>query len=157
LICHTPTVDWDLSVDQQPFSSSLTMKNIKKWCMRDQLLLLTAIPALWQYSVASIEALDLLYWEMRAILYWHTATAIKMASKEGAFFHCCCVSCHHGGHQGNIEQVVAQTQHPEASSVAMDMLHWAMQAALHPRIHMAIKMASKGGTFVPLLQFCNRP
>jgi hypothetical protein len=51
-----------------------------------QLLLLTAILARWWRLVASSEALDLLYWEMGAVLYRCTATAIKMASKVGAFF-----------------------------------------------------------------------
>jgi hypothetical protein len=40
----------------------------------------------WQHPVASVEALDLLYWAMRAVSYWCTAMTIKMASKYGAFY-----------------------------------------------------------------------
>jgi hypothetical protein len=35
--------------------------------------------------VASIEALDLLYWEMCVLLYQRTTMAIKIASKNGEF------------------------------------------------------------------------
>jgi hypothetical protein len=54
--------------------------------MRDRLLLLAAILAQSQHSVVSSEALELLYQAMQALLYWRTATALKMASKVGAFF-----------------------------------------------------------------------
>jgi hypothetical protein len=50
------------------------------------LLLSAVILAQWQQPVASNIALDLLHWEMHAVLYRLTATAIKMASKVGAFF-----------------------------------------------------------------------
>jgi hypothetical protein len=109
--------------------------------MRDRLHLLAAILAQWWGPVASSEARDLLYWAMQVVLYRCTAMAIEMASKVGALFHRCFVSCCPGGHRGNMEQVVAQWWHPVAFQVALDMLHWAIQAALHPCIHMAIKMA----------------
>ncbi len=111
-------------------------------------LLLAAIFSQWWCPVASTKALDLLHQALRAVLYRRTAVAIKMASKVGAFFHCCFVCCCPGGCWGNTEQVVAQWQCPEASSVALDMLHQVIQAALHPCIRMAIKMACNGGAFV---------
>jgi hypothetical protein len=50
------------------------------------LQLLAAILARWQRLVASKKALNLLYWAICVVLYWHTATAIKMASFFGTFF-----------------------------------------------------------------------
>ncbi len=82
------------------------------------------------------------------VLYRLTTTVIKMASKVGAFFLCYCVSCCLGGLRGSTEQVVAQWWHPEASGVALDMLHWAIQAALQPCIYMAIEAACNRGAFV---------
>jgi hypothetical protein len=122
--------------------------------MRDQLLLSAAILAQWQHKVASSEALDLLYWAMQAVLHQRTAIIIKMASKVGAFCCCCCcVSCCPGGRQGNTEQVVARWRRPEASGVALDMLHWAIQTAFHSHVRMAIKMAQDGGAFVCFVDF----
>jgi hypothetical protein len=72
-----------------------------------------------------------------------------MANFLGVFVDCCLFACCPGNRWGNTEQVVAQWQHPEASSVALDMLHWALRAALHPLICMAIETTSKGGTIVP--------
>jgi hypothetical protein len=83
--------------------------------------------------------------------------AIEMASKVGAFCHCFFVCCCPGGSWGNMEQVVAQWWHPEASCVAPDMLHWALQAALQPRICMAIRTARDGGAFVCLVDFVINP
>jgi hypothetical protein len=80
-----------------------------------------------------------------------------MATFLGVFVDCCLFACCPGGHRGNMEQIVAQWRRPEASGVALDMLHWAIQAALHPRVRMAIKTTSKGGTFVPHCQFCHQP
>jgi hypothetical protein len=71
----------------------------------------------------------------------------KMASKVGAFFLCCCVSCRAGGRWGNTEQVVAWWWCLEAYGVALDMWHLAIQAALHPPICIAIEMACNGGAF----------
>ncbi len=107
--------------------------------------------------MASSEALDLLYWAMQAVSYRRTATAIKMASKVGAFFCRCFVSCRPGSCRGDTEQVVAQWRHPVASQVALDMLHWAIQAALHPRVRMAIKMAQDGDAFVCSVDFVINP
>ncbi len=117
--------------------------------MHDQLHRLAAILAQWQHPVASSEALDLLLWAMHTVTYRRITMAIEMATKVGVFLHRCLFCCCPGGRWGNTEQVVAQWQHPEASGVALDMLHQAIQAALHPHVHMAIKMASKGGIFVP--------
>jgi hypothetical protein len=54
--------------------------------MHDQLHLLAAILAQWWHPVASPKALDLLHPAMCTVLYWHTAVAIKMASKVGPIF-----------------------------------------------------------------------
>ena len=77
--------------------------------------------------------MDLLLQVMRAVSYWHTATAIKMASRVGALFHHCFVQCcpSTSSCQGNTERVVAFWRHAEASGVAVDMLHWAMPSVLH--------------------------
>jgi hypothetical protein len=52
-------------------------------------LLLPAIPAWWHQPVASVVALDFLYWAMRAVSYRGTTTAIKMASKYGGLSVIC--------------------------------------------------------------------
>jgi hypothetical protein len=52
-----------------------------------------------------------------------------------------------GGHRGNTEGVVAQWQHPVASRVALDKLHWLMNTAYHQRICKAIEMGRNGGRF----------
>ncbi len=104
--------------------------------------------AQWWHPVASSEALDLFYRAMGVVLYRHIAMAIKIASKVGVLFDCGFVDCRPGGRRGNTEQVVAQWQLPGASSVALDLLHWAMPGALLQCICMAIKMACDRGTFV---------
>jgi hypothetical protein len=75
------------------------------------------------------------------------AMAIKTASKVGVFIHGCLFACCPGSHWGNTEQVVTQWQCPVASGIALDMLHWAMLFISHRRITMAIKTASRSGTF----------
>ncbi len=63
------------------------MKKLRKnWCSFDRNTLLEQILARWRRPVASIESLDIRHWAMRAVLYRHTTTAIKMASEVGAFF-----------------------------------------------------------------------
>ncbi len=79
--------------------------------------------AQWWHPVASSEALDLLYWAMRAVLYRRTAAAIKTASFLGVFVDCCLFACCPGGRWGHTEQVVAHCRRPVASGVALDMLH----------------------------------
>jgi hypothetical protein len=74
--------------------------------------------------------------------------AIKTASKRGVFFHPCLFACCPGGHWGNTEQVIDQRQHPGASSVALDLLHWVMPRLLLQRVRMAIEMACDRGTLV---------
>jgi hypothetical protein len=125
------------------------MKKLKKnRRMLDRLQLSAAILARWRHPVASTKALDLLHWKMCAVLYRRTAAVIKIAIKVGAFFHSCFVCCRPGGCRGNTEQVLARWRHPEASSIALVMLHQAIQEALHPCIRMAIKMACNRGAFV---------
>jgi hypothetical protein len=43
---------------------------------------------------------------------------------------------------------LAKLRHPEASSEALDLLHWAVHAVLYRGTIMAIEMASKVGPFV---------
>ncbi len=118
----------------------------KKQGRLDRLQLLVAILVQWQRLVASNKALNLPYRAMCAVLYRRTATAIEMASLLGTFFHHHFVCCCPGGRWGNTEQVVARWQHPVASGVALDMLHWATCFLLHRQTAMAIKMANNGGT-----------
>ena len=67
----------------------------------------------------------------------------------------CCVDYCHGGHQGNTERVVARWQRSVASGETLVMLHWAMNAVLHRRTTMAIKLTYDGGAFVRCrLLFC---
>ncbi len=100
----------------------------KKRCSHDPIMLLGIILAQWRRPMASSEALDLLYWWMRAVTYQRIAIAIKTASFAGVFVDCCLYACCPGGRWGNTEQVVAQCQHPVASGVALAMPHWAMPA-----------------------------
>ncbi len=65
------------------------------------------ILAQWQCPVASIEALDLLHWAMRAVTYQRIAIAIKMAIFARVFVDCCLYACCPGVRWGNTEQVVA--------------------------------------------------
>jgi hypothetical protein len=115
------------------------MKKLEKNQGRlDQLQLSAAILPQWQHLVASNKALNLLYRAMHAVLYWRTATAIKLGSLFGTFFCHPFICCCSGGRWGNMEQVVAQWRRPVASGVALDMLHWAMRIVLHPRTAIAI-------------------
>ncbi len=68
-------------------------------------------------------------------------------------FHHYFVACCTGGHWDNTEQILAQWQGPAASSVALNMLHQVMPAALHPRVRTAIKMAHNRCAFVHHCQF----
>ena len=61
--------------------------------------------------------------------------------QSGHILHRCFVCCGPGGRRGDTEQVVARWQHPVASGIALDMLHWAMPSVSHHRTTMAIKMA----------------
>jgi hypothetical protein len=53
--------------------------------------------------------------------------------------------------------MLAQWQHPVASSEALDLLHWAMCAVTYRRIAMAIKMATFLGVFVDCCLFACCP
>ncbi len=88
--------------------------------------------------MASSEALDTLHQVMHMVTYPRIAMAIETTGKVGVCVHCCVFACCPGGRRGNTEQVVAQCQLPGASSVSLDMLHWAMPGALLPRICMAV-------------------
>ncbi len=59
----------------------------------------------------------------------------------------------HGGRQSNMVWILAQWWRPVASSVAMDLLHWAMHTSPHQYITMAIEMASKGRVFFDIVDF----
>ncbi len=79
------------------------------------------ILAQWWRPVASNEAADLLHWVMCAVTHWCITMAIETASKADIFVDCCLFACCPGGCRGNMEQIVAQWQHPVASDVALDM------------------------------------
>ncbi len=104
-------------------------------------MLLAAILAQWQHSVASREAQDLLHQAIHVVLYRRTATAIETASFVGVFVDCCLFACCPGSRWGDTEQVVTQWRHPVASGVALDMLHWVMPSVLLRRTAVAIKTA----------------
>jgi hypothetical protein len=74
--------------------------------------------------------------------------------QSGYIIHRCFVCCCPGGRQGDTERVVAQWRCPVASSVALDMLHWAMPHVLLQHLTMAIEMARNGGAFVRHRLFC---
>jgi hypothetical protein len=122
-----------------------------------QFMLSDIILARWRRPVASSKALDLFNWAMRAVTYRRIAMAIKTATFLGIFVDCCLFACCPGGHWGNTEQVVTQWWLPGASSVALDLLRWAMPRSLLQRVCMAIKMACDGGTFVRHRRFYHRP
>ncbi len=125
------------------------MKKLKKNQGRlDWLQLSAAILAWWRRLVASNKALNLLYWAMCAVFYWRTTAAIKMASLLVTFFPSCFVCCCPGSRWGNAEQVVTQRQHPVASGVALDMLHWGMPSVLLWHTAVAIKTSGGWGAFV---------
>jgi len=48
----------------------------------------------------------------------------------------------HGSHRSNVAKALTQWWHPVASSVALDVLHWAMRPMLYHLICMVIKIAS---------------
>jgi hypothetical protein len=94
---------------------------------------------------------------MHVVLYRRTAAAMNMATFLGIFVDCCLFACCPGGCWGDAEQVVTRWWLPGASSVALDMLHWAMPRSLLQRVRMAIKMACNGGTFICHHQFYHQP
>ncbi len=110
-------------------------------------ILLDIILAQWWRPVASIEALDLLHWAMRAVTYRRIAMAIEMANFAHVFVDCCLYACCPGGRGGNTERVVARCRCPVASVVALDTSHWAMLSVLLRRIRKAFKIGRDGGAF----------
>jgi hypothetical protein len=89
-------------------------------------------------------------------MYRRIAMAINLATFLESFVDCCLSFCCPGGRWGDTELVVAQCRHPGASSVALDLLNWAMPRASLQRVGMAIKMARNGGVFSLHCQFCYR-
>jgi hypothetical protein len=70
------------------------MENIEKnWRIHVPFMLSAAILAQWQHLVASSEALDRLYWAIRAVLYQRIAMVIKTTSKVGVFVDCWLFAC----------------------------------------------------------------
>jgi hypothetical protein len=56
-----------------------------------------------------------------------------------------------------LDIILAQWQHPVASSEALDLLHWAMHMVMYQRIAMAIKTATFLGIFVDCCLFACCP
>jgi hypothetical protein len=56
-----------------------------------------------------------------------------------------------------LDIILAQWQHPVASSQALDLFHWAMRAVTYRRIAMAIKTATFLGVFVDCCLFACCP
>ncbi len=104
-------------------------------------MLLDIILAQWQRPVASSKALDLLHQAMHPGTYRRIAMAINTARFVGVFIDCYLFACCPGGRWGNTEGVGTQWRCPEASRVALDMLHWAMLSVLLRRTAVAIKTA----------------
>jgi hypothetical protein len=146
-ITHIPLLKTGALASTHDLFYELTMKKLEINQGRlDQLQLLATILTQWGHLVASNKVLDLLYWAMRTVLYWRTASAIQMAILFGTFFCRCFICCCPGGRWGNTEQVVARWRRPVASRVALDMLHWVMCFVLHRHTAMAIKTTNNGGT-----------
>ena len=121
---------------------------LSDWAISERVL------ARWQCLVAFMKALDLLHLSMRTVV----ARGIvpphrdghRNGHQSGYISHCCCCCfvCYcPGGCRSDTEQVVTRWWHPVASSVALDMLHWAMLHVLLQRLRMAIEMASGKGAF----------
>ncbi len=103
--------------------------------------------------MASSEALDLLNWEMHVVTYRHITMAIGMARKVLGFvssLFCLLLPWRPPGQYG-ASIIVTQWWHPEASSIALDMLHQEMHFALHRPTTMAIKMAGRQGALFPIV------
>ena len=72
----------------------------------------------------------------------------ESGQQSGHILHCHFVFCRPGRCRGDTERLVAQWWRLVAFMKDLDLLYWAMRAVLHHCTAMAIKMASKGGTFV---------
>jgi hypothetical protein len=84
------------------FSYGFDDENIKKnHRSHVQFMLSDKILAQWWRPVASIEALDLLYWAMHPVTYQRITIAIKTATFLGAFVDCCLFACCPSGRWGN--------------------------------------------------------
>jgi hypothetical protein len=84
------------------FSYGFDNENIKKKRHSHvRFMLSDIILAQWGRPVASSEALDLLYWAMRAVTYRRIAMAIKTAIFLGVFVDCCLFACCPGSRWGN--------------------------------------------------------
>ncbi len=77
----------------------------------------------------------------------------RNGQQSGHILHRCFDDCRPGGCRGDTEHAVTRWQRPVASGVALlDMLHWAMLHALLQHLHMAIKMACVGDSFILLVE-----
>ncbi len=124
------------------FSYGFDDENIKqKHRSHVQFMLSDIILTQWRRPVASREALDLLHWAMRTVMYRRIAMTIKTPTFLGVFVDCCLFACCPGGCWGDTYRVVTQWQCPVASGVALDMLHWVMPSVLLRRTAVAIKTA----------------
>jgi hypothetical protein len=103
--------------------------------------------------VASIESLNLLYQAMHAVAYRRIAMAIRMASKVGVFFIVVVLYVTPAATKAIHSRYLPNSKYPVASTMALNLLHWAMHLALPPCIRRAIEMASKGGAFVFIVYF----
>jgi hypothetical protein len=59
----------------------------------------------------------------------------------------------HGNRRGDMGQILAQSRHPVASRVALDLPYWAMRSALYRLIRMAIEIARKAGACFSYIDF----
>jgi hypothetical protein len=88
---------------------------------------------------------------MCTVTYRRIAMAIDLATFLESFVDCCLFFCCPGSRWGDTELVVTQCRRPGASSVAVDLLNWAMSRASLQRVRMAIEMARGRGV---LLSHC---
>ncbi len=131
------------------FSYGFDDENIEKTRRSHvRFMLSDIILAQWWHPVDSWEALDLLHWAMRAVMYRRITMAIKMPTFLGVFVDCCLFACCPGGRWDDKYHVVTRWRHPVASGVALDMPHWAMPSVLLRRTAVAIKTAGGQGAFV---------
>ncbi len=142
-----------LTSPRAPFQRVNNEKTRKHRRFLSNCLLLPAILAQWRQPVASIVALDPLYWAICMVLYRRTTTAIKMTSKYGALFIIFFLAWDPIVHWDDTEWILARWWCPVASSEALDPLHQAMYAALQRRIILAIKTSRNGGVLFCIVDF----
>jgi hypothetical protein len=141
-MCHTPIViraTWALF---QQFDNEI----IYPWNRgrHVQLMISERVLTRWRRL-----ATHLLHWAMHVVLPPHR-DGHQNDQQSGYILHNCCVDCCPGGRPGDTEWVVTRWRRSvaSASGEALVMLHRVMNAILHRRTAMAIKMACNGGAFV---------